>query len=311
MPPAPFRRILVTDRLREDIAAELRRAYPALKVRAVERAALTAADLDNADVYAGFGPPPGGYGNVRWIHSLGAGVDAFLDPPPPPGILLTRSLEDFGTALGEYCLARALAWTQGILPYAADQAARRWHPREAGRLSGRVVLVIGTGRIGQAIARGFHRLGAHVRGLSRRGRIVAPFLEVGTPDSLAGELRRAEIVILAAPLTPASRRLLDATLLASCQGAFLINVGRGGLLDEDALSAALDAGHLSGAALDVFAVEPLPSSSPLWSRKDVMISPHVGGLSTARGAADSLLQALEALEAGREPPGLVDTATGY
>ncbi len=311
MPPAPFRRILVTDRLREEIAAELRRARPELEVRARDRSTLTPDTLDQADAYLGFGPPPGSYGSVRWIHSLGAGVDAFLDRPIPAGTILTRSLEDFGTPLREYCLARALAWMQHVLPYAVNQADRRWKPREPVRLLGRTVLVVGTGRIGQAIAGGFAGLGAHLRGVSRRGQATAPFLSVTPTERLVEALSGADVIVLAVPLTPASRHLLDRHALRACRGAFLINVGRGALVDAEALLEALDRGHLAGAALDVFETEPLPPSSPLWGRPDVMISPHVGGLSTATGAAQSFLEALGALESGAEPAGLVDPAGWY
>lgn len=311
MPPPLFRRIIVTDRLREDIAAELRRARPDLEVRALDRSDLVPGALDQADAYLGFGPPPCGYGGVRWVHSLGAGVDALLDQPVPAGIILTRSLEDFGTPLREYCLSRALAWMQHVLPYAMDQADRRWTPREPVRLFGRTVVIVGTGRIGRAIAGGFAGLGAHLRGVSRRGQVVAPFLSVSPLDQLALALRGADVLILAAPLTPSSRHLLDRRALSVCQGAFLINVGRGALVDTEALVEALDRGRLAGAALDVFDPEPLPASSSLWDRPDVMISPHVGGLSTGAGAAGAFLEALAAIESGAVAPGLVDPATGY
>jgi phosphoglycerate dehydrogenase-like enzyme len=121
----------------------------------------------------------------------------------------------------------------------------------------------------------------------------------------------AHWLILAIPLTAETVRLMSRDVLARCRGAFLINVGRGALVDEEALPEALDAGWLRGAALDVFATEPLPSDSPLWARRDVLISPHVAGLTTVEGAAQGFLECLAQLERGERPRTTVDRSRGY
>jgi glyoxylate/hydroxypyruvate reductase A len=99
--------------------------------------------------------------------------------------------------------------------------------------------------------------------------------------------------------------------LRRCRGVYLINIGRGGLVQEDALPEALEAGWLRGAALDVFETEPLPASSPLWSRTDVMISPHISGLTTVEGAAEGFLECLAEIERGERPRMTVDRVRGY
>ena len=117
--------------------------------------------------------------------------------------------------------------------------------------------------------------------------------------------------MLACPLTEETFHLLNRDRLSACGGAYLVNVGRGMLVEEEALPDALDQKWLSGAALDVFEREPLPEESPLWSREDVTISPHISGLTTVPGAAAGFLEVLGDLEAGREPRLRVDLGKGY
>ncbi|MGH7657199.1 MAG: NAD(P)-dependent oxidoreductase, partial [Gemmatimonadales bacterium] len=158
---------------------------------------------------------------------------------------------------------------------------------------------------------GFRDLGAQVRGLSRSGTPGEHFVHVTKRSHLHQELAAARIVILAAPLTVETRGIMNETAFDSSQGCILINIGRGGLVDEPALIRALGQGTVSGAALDVFATEPLPSSSPLWDHPGVTVTPHVGALSTPRGVVRSFLDVLEALDAGRTPPGVVNVGAGY
>jgi glyoxylate/hydroxypyruvate reductase A len=117
--------------------------------------------------------------------------------------------------------------------------------------------------------------------------------------------------VLACPLTEETFHFLDPARLAECDGSYLINVGRGPLVEEEALPGALDHGWLSGCALDVFETEPPPRSSPLWSRPEVTISPHISGLTTIPGAGDGFLDCLAEVEAGREPVLAVDVGRGY
>jgi phosphoglycerate dehydrogenase-like enzyme len=117
--------------------------------------------------------------------------------------------------------------------------------------------------------------------------------------------------VLACPLTEETFHFLNRARLAECGGTYLINVGRGRLVEEPALVEALDQGSLAGCALDVFETEPLPADSPLWARAEVTISPHISGLTTIPGAGDGFLQCLVEVEAGRKPRLAVDTARGY
>jgi phosphoglycerate dehydrogenase-like enzyme len=254
----------------------------------------------------------GGWGGVRWIHCTGAGVDAFLYPAPiPDDILLTRTLEPFGPQIAEYCVSRALAFSQHLRRYERQQREGRWEQGHVDTLSGSRVLVVGTGEVGSTVARRFAAFGCHVVGVSRTGRPNEAFAEVWPSRELADRVGDVQVMVLAAPLTHDTVHLVDRRVLSHCRGALLVNVGRGQLVEEGALPEALDAGWLRGAALDVFEEEPLPASSPLWRRDDVMVSPHVAGLTTIPGAGDSFLASLASIERGDSPPGLVDRQRGY
>ncbi|NOT07910.1 MAG: D-2-hydroxyacid dehydrogenase [Gemmatimonadales bacterium] len=313
--PSPWfpKRILISHNLHEGLGEFLTARRPDLTVRALALADISAADVEWAEVMVGFRPPrEGAWRDLRWIHCIGAGVDAFLFRTGlSPNTLLTRTSEDFGPQIGEYCLARALAVTQRLRLHDADQAAREWRPTHSERLAGTRVVVVGTGSVGQGIARAFRAVGCSVHGLSRSGNRHEPFDTVEPLDRFAAVLDGARWLILACPLTEESWHLLDRSKLEAASGAYLINVARGAVIDESVLPLALDQGWLSGAALDVFEREPLSPDSPLWPRRDVTISPHISGLTTIPGAAAGFLTSLAEVEAGCRPELTVEHQRGY
>jgi D-2-hydroxyacid dehydrogenase (NADP+) len=311
--PAPPVRLMVVDREREPIAEWLRERIPGLEVRTSERAALTESDLEWADAYMGFRPPPHlKLDPVSWVHCTGAGVDAYLFRRHfPATTLLTRTDEPFGAQIGEWCLARALAVTQDLLPLYDAQRRREWAQRYLRELKGMQVLIVGTGEVGRGVARVFLGLGCRVTGVSQSGAAVAPFESVSPVSRLRESAAGADLLIVALPLTEATWHLVDASVLAACRGAILLNVGRGPLVDEASIIPALDAGHLRAAALDVFEEEPLPTTSPLWADARVIISPHIAGMTTVAGAGGSFLSTYQALQRGEHPPLAVDTERGY
>ena len=297
-----------------ELTALLRAARPDLEFRGNRYTDLTADDLAWGDSYIGFRRPPlGSMGNIRWVHCTGAGVDSWLYPDElPRDILLTRTSESFGPRIAEWALARALAFTQQVIDLSDAQRQRRWAPRETPMLQGSRVLVVGTGDVGTHVARLFSALGAHVTGVSRSGRgDDAVFPRCAAVDALPSLVGEAEWIVLTIPLTADTRRLFSRDLLARCTGAVLLNAGRGAVVEESALPEALDKGWLKGAALDVFEVEPLPDSSPLWTDPRVMISPHISGLTTTEGAAIGFLECLSAIERGETPSWVVNRERGY
>ena len=281
-----------------------------------------------AEAYFGYGVPAAlvrAAPRLRWAHSASAGVGGAITPElVAAGVQLTNSAGVYGVPMAESVLAGVLHFLRGFDLAVRQQAERLWSQdgfhapafrlREVAELR---VLVIGTGGVGQAVARRLSALGAHCTGVRRRPELGVPdgFATVTGPDGVDAALSQADAVVLAAPLTASSQQLLDARRLALLpRDAIVVNVARGGLLDEVALLSALDAGRLRGAYLDVFPEEPLPAGSPLWSNRRVLISPHVSGLSPAGywGRALALFEDnWQRYVAGAALRNVVDLAAGY
>jgi len=314
LPPAP-RHILVATRAHAEIVAALRARRPDLAFRGALHTDVTPDDLAWADAYVGFKRPPGAasLGSVRWVHCTGAGVDDWLSPPPlDPALLITRTPESFGPAIAEWVVARIFAIQQQLAALAEEQRAHRWTPRNLPPVAGTRALIVGTGDIGSAVAARLAALGVEVTGVSRSGRGEHPaFRAVHPVLALASLVEAHDWIILTLPDTPGTRGLLSRAVLDRCRGAVLLNAGRGSVVDEAALPDALDRGRLRAVALDVFAVEPLPPTSPLWNDPRVMISPHCSGPTSVEGAANGFLECLGELEQGRAPRWVVDRERGY
>lgn len=217
---------------------------------------------------------------LRWVHAASAGVNHVLTPEVVASdVVVTNSRGVFDEPMAEYVLAMALALAKDLPTTLNRQRERRWHHRETERLGGKRALVAGTGPIGRAIGRKLAAAGMTVSGLGRTPRTEDPDLgEVFPMSSLSEVLPDMDWVVLAAPLTDETRGMIDAKALAAMKPtARLVNVGRGPLVVQDDLVAALAEGALAGAALDVFVDEPLPVSSPLWEMPNVIVSPHMSG----------------------------------
>jgi phosphoglycerate dehydrogenase-like enzyme len=240
-------------------------------------------------------------------------VDSWLQPVElSRDILLTRTSESFGIYIAEWALARALAFRQQLIDLSDWQRRHEWSPREISYVRGSRAVIVGTGDVGSHIARLFSALGAEVHGVSRTGRGDSKlFASLSTVSELTSLAATADWLIVTVPLTPESRSLIGREVMSACRGAVLINAGRGAVVDEAMIPEALDKGWLAGAILDVFEVEPLPASSPLWDDRRVMISPHISGLTTDEGAINGFLECLGELESGRTPKRTVDRERQY
>ena len=319
--PIPFslpfrpRRVLVGAAAHAEGIAWLRSRRPDVEFRGARHTEIATDDLAWAEAYIGFKRPPAAttMGNVRWVHCTGAGVDSWLgDGSLDPAILLTRSTESFGPMIAEWTVARVLAFQQQLRDLADAQRSARWAPRDLARVAGTRALVVGTGDIGRAVGGALAALGVSVTGVSRSGKPVgAPFTAVHPVSALSSLVSAADWIVLVIPSTPESKQLFSREILSQCRGAVLLNAGRGAVLEEAALTDALDQGWLRGAALDVFEAEPLPANSPLWADPRVMISPHISGLTTVEGAGAGFVECLADLEHGLIPKWQVDRTAGY
>ena len=311
--PKP-KRIVIGANAHAEMVEQLRAVRGDLEIRGTRAFDVKADDLLWADTYVGFRrPAPPTMGNVRWVHCTGAGVDAWLYPTElPRDILLTRTSESFGPYIAEWALARALVVRQRFLELADAQRRHEWAPGEIGYVRGSRAVVVGTGDVGSHIGRLFSALGAEVHGVSRSGRgDAAVFASTSKVSELRTLAATADWLIATLPLTSETRGLIGRDVLSVCRGAVLMNAGRGAVVDEAIIPEALDKGWLAGAALDVFTVEPLPSDSPLWDDRRVMISPHSSGPTTVDGAVAGFLECLAEIERGRTPARMVDRDREY
>ena len=244
---------------------------------------------------------------VRWIHALAAGVDPLpFDILRRTDITVTNSRGLYADALSEFVIAAMLWFAKDLRRVTRNQDAHRWEPFTVQRLEGQTAGIIGLGGIGRAVARRAEALGMQTIAARRRSELGDPTID----DVIAS----SDYVILSAPLTPSTRGLMSAARIARMKpSAVLINVSRGALVDEAALVDALQSNRIKGAALDVFAIEPLPEDHPLWRLDNVLISPH-----SADHTADShdramtfFLENLGRFERGEALENVVDKDAQY
>jgi glyoxylate/hydroxypyruvate reductase len=218
---------------------------------------------------------------LRWVQNMGAGVERFLIPELPKGVALTRIAGIFGPWMAEYVLGWCLWHTQRTELFRAQQRESRWRQVDPLRLHGAELCIVGLGDIGRTIARAARGVGMRISGVSQSGRKAPGVDRVYRARDLDKPLASADFVVLTVPLTAATRGLIGARELARMKpSAWLVNIGRGPLVDEGALLEALSGKRIGGAVLDVFDEEPLPADHPLWKLENVVITPHISGPST-------------------------------
>lgn len=250
---------------------------------------------------------------LRWVQSLGAGVEDLVAASQlPDDVLVTRVVDQFGGPIAEYVFAELLARVREIDRTRAMQAQREWSHFIAGTLAGKTLGVAGLGSIGAEIVRKGRAFDMAVYGLSRSERHADTVDRRFTPDAWPEFVRDLDVLVLALPLTPHTEGVVDASILQGMRSdAVLVNVGRGRLLVEDDLIAALEGHAIGGAILDVFEREPLPHDSPLWTLPGVTVTPHISGPSTVEGVGSLFLDNMHRYLAGQELPGVVDRKQGY
>lgn len=263
------------------------------------------ADARDADIAVVANPPAGalqGLPRLALIQSLWAGVDRLLaDPAIPAGVPIARMVDPaMNEAMAETALWAVLWLHRDFCAYADQQRARQWLPLPQRRADEVRVAVLGLGQMGRAVVRRLEANGYRVAGWStREGRL----------DEL---LATSEIVVNLMPLTPATRGLFDAPRLSRMrQGASLVNLARGAHVVEADLIAALDAGQLRHAVLDVFRTEPLPPDHPFWLHPRVTVLPHVAAQTDPSSAAAIAAANIRRLRAGAPLEHLVDRRRGY
>lgn len=249
---------------------------------------------------------------VRWVQSTWAGITPLLQPSLPD-FMLTGVKDVFGPQMAEYVMGHLLGRTQKLSERRESQEAGVWaHEVPSEKLSGSCMGIMGTGSIGSHIAAVATAFDMQVIGYSQSGSAVDGFSEVYSAADLERFLSEVDYLVAVLPDTLETTHLLDSSHFACLKpGCILINVGRGNLIDEQALVEALASKQLAHAVLDVFQVEPLPSESPLWSCPEVTITPHIAAQSWPRDIASIFLENYRRYQDGRPLKYLVDRKRGY
>jgi len=252
--------------------------------------------------------------NLKAVFSLGAGIDQIIRDPAFPREKPLFRLVDGGLReqMTEYALYGVLHWHRRMGRYGEQQARGEWRMLEAIHPSQRTVGVMGLGVFGSDIAAKLVALGFNVIGWSRTPKQIAGVESFVGEAGLDAFLARAEVLVNILPLTDETRGILSAKLFDRLPGGgALVHLGRGGHLVEADLVAALDAGRLDWAMLDVFPSEPLPAESPLWRHPRVFVTPHIAAQPVSTAAESAIIGSFNRFERGEEPVGRVDLSVGY
>jgi phosphoglycerate dehydrogenase-like enzyme len=272
----------VTEHYRSGLA----RKFPEIEVEVAANADQGAAALPQADMLLTFGHMLKNLkfdlakaDKLKWIQALGTGLDGITDQPALKSSVTVTSLHGVhGAPVSEAALASMLALARDIPGFVRAQDEHQWKRWPAKLLHEKIVGIVGIGVIAEALAPKCKAMGMTVVGFSSAPRKVAGFDRVHAMSELVSRMPSLDFVVLLTPYSAATHRIIDAKVFAAMKpSAYLVNLARGGVVDEDAMVEALRAKRFAGAALDVFEREPLPSDHPLWTFKNVIISTHQGG----------------------------------
>jgi phosphoglycerate dehydrogenase-like enzyme len=262
--------------------------------------------------------PPGLLPNMpklRWAQALTAGVEGWLALPDlPPDLTLTCARGTHRESMPENIIGALFYVAKPYAASAADQKHSKWTNRIAEPLNGKTLGILGLGEIGHEVARIAAALGMRVVGTRRRPEPVPGIAEVLPPEQTATVLAQSDFVLLLLPSTPDTQNFIDAERLGKMKSsAWLLNFGRGQLINDADLIAAVSSKRIAGAVLDVFRQEPLPSEHPFWTTEGILVLPHIGGPHPQRDQIVSRLfvDNLRRFLDGQPLKEVVDRAAGY
>ncbi len=308
------------------MAEAIRKRWPEMRVVHLPDYDKLPEELPDTDIFVGYSLRAKQLKDakkLKWIHSTAAGVAQLMYPElRDSGILVTNPSGIFSVPMAEHTMGLLLALARNFPDCVRQQDRAHWSqqelwdkPQHLTELSGQVLLIVGYGSIGREVAERAKAFEMRVWGLTRSGEGDRPFAErILAATQLHEALPEADYVVISAPETAETKHLIGAAEIAKMKrGARLINIGRGSLLDEEALLRALRDGALGGAALDVAQTEPLPAESPLWHAPNLLITPHTSGVSDRLWHRQTalLVELLERWFDGRELFNRVDFARGY
>jgi phosphoglycerate dehydrogenase-like enzyme len=281
-------RVLILLTLPEPVRAQyyagLKEKFPDVEFRVADHHSKAAASIRDVDALVTFGPMLHddvlkAARNLKWIQALGTGVDGIVDQPSLPKEVVVTKMHGFhGIPVSEAAMLAMLALARDLPRAVRSQAMRKWDRFPARTLDGKTAGILGVGAIAETLAPMCKAFGMRVVGLSSSPRVLPGFDEMFHRSDLARVAAELDYLVLLTPLTEETRGIVNAEVLGAMKrSAFLVNLARGGVVDEAALLASLQKNQIGGAALDVFAKEPLPEDSPFWALPNVLITPHAGG----------------------------------
>lgn len=257
--------------------------------------------------------------NVRYIHTISAGIDGYIDEVDRchgSALPVTNGAGVYSDAVGEHVIALLLAVVHGIVPSVRNMAEKQWPAIPMlGNVNGKTIAVLGTGDIGNNAARICAAMGARVLGFKLHAcEPFPPYSEIYTgDDGLDALLPQADAVLVCLPGSPFTKDMLDARRIGLMKaGSVLVNIGRGSIVNTEALMEALRSGRIAAAGLDVTDPEPLPPDHPLWDCPNLLITPHISGLGASKQKhAEWFAENLRAYLEGRPQPGAVNREMKY
>ncbi len=308
--------ILVFSRMAEDFARHLERIKGDLHIHTARRSGDIDIPLEEVDILVSWlirAELIAKMKNLKWIHSLGAGVDVFFrEPESIRDIPLTRTIANLPALITQYVLGHILADNIGIEQHRQNQLKKNWEWLPFNDINSKTVLIVGTGEIGRRIGATLKHFDVATTGISRSGRQVEGIDTCYEFSHWNAAASWADYLVITLPLTKETQNLIGkAELGAINPEAMLINVGRGKVIDEAALISRLRSGKIRKAVLDVFHEEPLPSDNPLWSLPNVVITPHVAAVTDLKLSAAEFAVNYERFINGENLLNLVDKARGY
>ena len=239
---------------------------------------------------------------LKWVHSLGTGTDGITDSPYlGKDVVVTATRGIHGVPMSEMAFLMMLAFNRDLRRIERQRGEKKWERWPGATLDKKTVGILGLGAIAEDMAPRFKAFGMTVVGISRTNRPISGFDKIYSRDEIVEAVRDLDYFVLLVPLEDDTRNIVNDKVLAAMKPtAFLVNLARGGVLDEDALLRALEKKQIAGAALDALAKEPLPADNPLWSLPNVYITPHIGGFcdTYVRDAAMQFEQNLAHFQAG-------------
>jgi phosphoglycerate dehydrogenase-like enzyme len=270
--------------VRDFYAARLGERFPQLGIDVVDHHSKAAPFMPSADVLLTFGPMMKDEvfrdaSELKWVQALGTGVDGIIDQPSlRPEVVISNIRGIHGAPVSEAALLGMLALSRRLpdsVRYQDKRSWTRWAPKLIDR---KTVGIYGVGLIAEALAPRCRALGMTVVGFTSTKRQLPGFDRMHLRSELLAVAKELDYLVLLVPYSEETRHTIDARVFAAMKPtSYLINLARGGIVDEEALMQALESGQIAGAALDVFQEEPLPADHPLWTTKNVIITPHLGG----------------------------------